>query len=779
MGIAALTAPAKRAFDFNAREITGAVTNIRRPGEAFAIVQLDNGAAIVGELEPDDLAIGCTYRFWGVWTVHARWGQQFRASSCVLVEITGQLGVTAYLSRSGLGLTSRQAQSLWKKYGITAVEALRERPEQAASDCNIPADVAQAASVKLQSDLDSEPTKIELFELFAGRGIPRAAVSACVRTWGANAPAVIKRDPFQLVTRDIPGIGFKRADALYLDLGHNPHRLKRQFLAGWHALHKGGSGNTWEPLAAFYGAVLRAIGDGAAERFDDAIALGTRAKWLARREESDADGGNSTPWLAEAGNAAAELRLAKHIQRIRRHATRWPALDTREPVSDHQRDQVNGICGSALAILAGTPGTGKTYTAAALLRVLVHTLHEQHRIKVCAPTGKAAVRIAEQMERYQLPLKATTIHTLLGVAGQDSDGGFQFAHDESNPLEESLIVVDEASMLDVPTAAALLAAVPNGGNVLFVGDPYQLPPVGHGAPLRDMIAAGVPCALLTEVRRNAGAIVNACRGIKDGAGYAPVLRIDLESGENLAHVEAEGDTAQLEAVILLLAQLKANGFNPVWDVQIIVPRNAGSAVGRRLLNDRLQDVLNPVTAAAPQVNNAFRLGDKVICLKNSQLKTVEPIDGAADRFRPTGVMVTVANGDQGRVMLTEKTAVVVQFTAPSRIASISTAKAKPANAASQEAAEENAASGRAGDFDLAYGITGHKSQGSEWPVVIVVCDDNAGPVASREWIYTAISRAGKLCITVGRFASIGRMIGRVTLAKRKTFLRELLTEEKR
>jgi exodeoxyribonuclease V alpha subunit len=759
------------AIDFAAREIFG-VVRTAYPFEGmdgFAIVRLLDGRTVVGEWDVDELpTAGCTYRFFGTWTTHDRHGHQFRAEGSILTEIVGQAGTVAYLARSGLGLSAAVAHKLWRVYESEAVTILRTDPARVAADGVLSIEVARNAAAKLGLDLIHEPVRLALFELFASRGIPRKAVSACLRTWGAAALRVIRRDPFKLLVADIPGIGFRRADDMAADLGYPMHRLKRQMLAGWYALHSSSSGNTWEGIGAFRKAVLRAAGSMLLARFDAAAELGLRAKWLRMRTEVDT-AGVKLQWITETANATAEERLAKHLERVSHHRPLWPSLHDAADLSEHQRERYASIAGSPVAVLAGSPGSGKTYVAAAVLRKLI-AKYGEHRIAVCAPTGKAAVRITEAMGRYKLGLTATTIHSALGIRGMSNDGRFQFLCDERNPLDALIVVVDEKSMCDTDLAAALFAALPAGANILLVGDPYQLPPVGHGAPLRDMIAAGVPTALLTEIRRNAGTIVHACAAIKDGALYSPVQKVDLENGQNLAHAVADGDVAQLEMVIALLGTLRGQGFDPIWDVQVIAPRNEGSQIGRKALNLRLQALLNPVGDGESPANAKFRVGDKVICLRNSEVKTVD-----RETLEPDGGDTYLANGDMGCVLSTTASAVVVRFFTPDRFVTISTAKRKK-----KTDDDEDEASGKAGDLDLAYGITVHKSQGSEWPVVLVVLDDNSGPsILCRELIYTALSRASRLAITVGQMKTVAKMIRRANLNKRKTFLTELIRAERR
>jgi exodeoxyribonuclease V alpha subunit len=404
------------------------------------------------------------------------------------------------------------------------------------------------------------------------------------------------------------------------------------------------------------------------------------------------------------------------------------------------------------------------------------------------------VRITAALHRYGIDLQATTIHRLLEVGRNGQDGkGWGFLRNADNPLPQQFLVVDEASMLDTDLAAALFNATAINTHVLLVGDPYQLPPVGHGAPLRDLIAAGVPCAELTEIQRNAGLIVKACAEIKRGRPFETSERFDPEAGLNLRHMEADTAEQSVEMLRTVLERFKASGrFDPVWGVQILTPMNERSGVSRVELNKLLQGWLNPPRETDRPAGQPFRVADKVICLRNCWVAGVRRYPGRDDPVAAASVkdyepdsdpatlqplQVFVANGDQGKVLAAEPSQMIVELLDPTRLVKIplkATKEGRQETAASADARGDGNKDGGAGDFGLAYAITGHKSQGSEWPCVIVMIDEAAGFVCSREWLYTAISRARTLCLLVGKRSVVERQCKRVSLVRRKTFLKELL-----
>lgn len=749
--------------DTAAREITGEVLSCRALRGEFRSVTLRDRTDLVGELPDDEAAriVGLAVTFFGFWKQHVKYGWQFNFDGVTVAAKQPATGVINYLSRSGLGITRAVANKIVKQFGDAALDTLRDSPAIVANAGLIDLDVAMTASARLQDLAKFERPRIELFQLFAGHGLTKKTVEACLTVWGQKAPAVVRRDPFSMLVNRLDGVGFQRADSLYQSLGLPLHRLKRQLMAGWHALLNDGDGNTWENRQKINAAILKAVG--ASEfRGERAVRLGLRARWLRER-----DG-----FIAAAERANDEETISGCMAWMPSGRATWPDVPQGE-LTDHQFGKIQPILRSPVAILAGTPGTGKTFTAAAILREVLRTLPTD-LIAVCAPTGKAAVRITAAMQRYRLPLTATTIHRLL-MGGPGGD----FAHGPHNPIGQRVVVVDETSMVDANLMAALLSALPGGCHVLLVGDPFQLPPVGHGAPLRDLIAAGVPTALLTEIKRNAGLIVEACRDIKDGKPFTDAAgKFSDAPAENLKLMHVDEPADQVAALLSVLGSCPARGIDPIWDTQVIVARNDETPVSRKLLNPVLQNMLNPARDGEPadRRNDKYRVGDKFICLRNQRLTgmvlrdggdttdvgayekaTGQPADGTGEEATPP--QAYVANGDQGRVLAVSPAKIVVEFQAPRRLVVI----------------DEKPADNK--DFDLAYAITCHKSQGSEWPFVIYLVDKNRWGVACREHIYTGISRASKMCLILGDRGTCMKMILRVNLGKRKTFLKELIKEK--
>lgn len=812
-----------QSFDRTRREFTAVVVRIRffdestgaiiagvRPPSTEPRPPLPAGVelhSIKGECGDGELEEGTAYTFHGRWTNHPKYGPQFNFDTFTQARPSSRVGVLRYLAREIAHIGKVTAQKLWDAYSDETLDVLRCDPARVASDGILSPNEAEAVSRQLAAQYQDEKTKVELFTLFAGRGFPASTIKSCIQKWGVNAADRVRRNPYTLLVNDVPGAGWIRCDKLFLDLGGRKDRLKRQMLCAWSAL-RDTDGDTWMIEGAARRAIVSATGVRLA-RIDAAIQLGIRSRWLAERRDSMGE-----RWIAERFKADNEQRLAQNIRRLMAGTKGegaphllWPSLDeiTSGPgaaLSEHQRAGLASILTSPVAILAGTPGTGKTFTAAALLRAVVNQ-HGKTAIAVCAPTGKAAVRITEAMQRYQLPLEASTIHRLLEIGRNGHDGkGWGFLRNEINPLRQKFVVIDETSMIDTTLAADLFAACADGTHVLMVGDPGQLPPVGHGAPLRDLITNNCPPrdnppphTVLTEIKRNAGLIVKACSAIKDGRPFKTCDRFDLspEVGDNLRLIQCEPET-QDEVTLKILSGIRAgHQHDPMWDVQVLVARNDE----RHRLNKLLQGLLNPPVAGGPvatdQAGNVtakaskFRVGDKIICLRNSVAaihalscdddevcdKTrVESYSEVSDVAGP--IMAYLANGDMGRVEAVGHGQLIARFLHPTRLVKILIGKQKDGDGGADNKAGGESASSESSDFDLAYAITTHKSQGSEWPIVIVLIDEGGQHVASREWWYTAVSRAAKACLLVGRMPTMLKQIKKVNLKKRKTFLVEEL-----
>jgi len=402
------------------------------------------------------------------------------------------------------------------------------------------------------------------------------------------------------------------------------------------------------------------------------------------------------------------------------------------PFTDEQLSAIEMVKTNSFSILTGGPGTGKSTT---LKQILSWAESQRLSVYCAAPTGKAAKRMMEVTGRH-----ASTIHSLLGA--QMDDGEFSFGVNEESPLTCDFLIIDEVSMVPNELMADVMRAIDEKKTkVLLVGDQGQLPSVGAGAVLRDLLASKfVPHTELTKIHRNSGEIVKACHTIHKGKPYAPCTKLDVEAGYNLRHIETSSAEAIQDVIQQLFPKMQARGFDPIWDVQVLSPTNSRSILSCDGLNDVLQNQLNPFAEGQPAIaGTVFRTADKVIQIKNLKMEDI--------RGNPTFLV----NGDMGQVLeiSEDQPKMIVKFFDPERIVAISKKK---------------------NDLLRAYCITCHRAQGSEAPVIIVPVHKTFQFILTRNWIYTAISRAKVMCFTVGQFSAIEAAIKREEMSSRHTML---------
>jgi exodeoxyribonuclease V alpha subunit len=742
--------------------------------EARTIPPTNDEITVKTECEEGELEEGLQYWFWGRWTTHWRYGRQFIASSFVRVQPLGKAGIMAYIMRAP-NIGPARARRLWDLYQGDAVKILREDPERVVREFGgkrgPTLEQALEAAKSLAEEKDVEEATIKLMELLAGRGLPRRTCKNALRVWGNRAAELVRQNPYLLMR--FKGCGFARCDELYLGFGHKEERIKRQTLCLWYSMSRDMSGASWFQREWAESTLREKIG-GARARPVPAVKLGKRAGMLSVRRGTD-----GRPWVTERGRDIAEGEIASRVASLLAGTPSWPNISVLE-ISDHQRDELAKALSRRIGLFGGGPGTGKTHSAAKLVAEIERTRGAGH-VAVVAPTGKAAVRITEALACHGLTIRARTIHSYLGV--QEVDEGFRgyvvgsdgwsFAHNPSNPVEEEYVIVDESSMCDTEILASLLMALPGGGHLLLVGDVQQLPPVGHGAPLRDLLAAGVPRGELTEIRRNSGLIVETCHRIRTGQDFKlpeNMYAVDVGVGRNLCLRPFADSQKACDEIVRLVQSVPLLGeLNPVWDVQVVVPVNEKSQLCRGRLNKILQVELNRANYA----DGEFWPQDKIVCLKNQFLPAVQ--EGVEDlasvgeegyvRQSPdgTGPQLYVANGELGRVLEDHPAKLIMRFETPRRTVL---------------APKGGEGGSPADNFDLGYAVSCHKSQGSEWPVVIVVIDDYPGArlICDRSWVYTAISRAKRACYLVGSESTMRAMVRQQKIHSRKTFLVERLQE---
>ena len=725
--------------------LTGQLSDIRFARDGFLIGQLAGGEAILGTLsEP---IIGQTYDLMGEWVSDPKWGKQFRFQRYVTQVPQDSEGIFRYLVRTMKWIGPVVGRNIIKAFGDDTLAILKKNPARAAEEIKgLTLDRAQEISQNLLANQDREAAAVELESMLGDHHLPKHVITTLIETHHSDAPARVRQAPYTTLM-DVRGIGFTRADRVAVSeaVGYARDGEERRMAATLYVLEEAasGAGHTWLPGERLITEVQELVGfpPGPDVRVklieDEKIRVRDGMIALAKLADDERD---VAGFILQALSGSMTV-MDKYSLHLSDHERGDPWQDHND-LNNFVSVDLNGLAPDQqeafrlclthpVFILTGAPGTGKTYT---LRRIIEQFVEWNKLIALAAPTGKAAKRMTEV-----IGMQASTIHRLLGPEPRTFKGQlyFGFTRGIGDPLPDDLLVVDEFSMVDISLAASLFRAVAAGTRVLIVGDHYQLPSVGPGAVLRDLLAAGVPSYELTEIKRNTGDIVKACHAIKDGRPAMPSPRLEPESGLNFRHIE-ESDPFEIQKIIrdLVTKRLPMRGYDPVWDVQVLSPMNERTALACLDLNSLLQGALN---INPPVPGTPFRVGDKVIQRKN------ENID---DEF--------VVNGDLGEVKSINDAQIVVNFLYPDRLVRIKR---------------------KAHHLQLAYCVTIHKMQGSEAPVVIIPVHTCFGGFFNREIVYTAISRAQDICITVGEFHALEAATGRVGNVRRITRLIELIKGE--
>ena len=729
-----------------------------------------------GYANETELSDNVTYRFYGHNRSHPKYGPQFNFNSFVEELPADEDSVIAYLETCRKpergSITPRVALALFEAFGVTAIERLKADPV-GASQAVKQWDAAKAALAAqyLSAQAGTQRCKLDLITLLNGRGFPKKTIDRAIKLWGAAAAKIVRNDPYELTK--LAGIGFKGADKLYCDLARQECKTDEEYQLALAAIHRQGlcaayavaqesrqSGSTWLPVGFAKAAVLANVSRVHATP-DKAIDWAVLEGKLVVR-----DG-----FCAVARMALHELEIAEFVTGSQCEDD-WPHIaliaqmsPADKPLSDHQCDAVEAATTYRVGCLQGSPGVGKTFCVAAIVKAVIARFGRDS-IAVCAPTGKAAVRVAQSMLANGVDLPASTIHRLLQVEGEGGDG-WSFHFNDHNPLPFRFLIIDESSMIDVDLLASLLRACTPSTHILFVGDTGQLAPVGHGRPFFDLQQV-IPTGKLTEIRRNSGRIVKACAEIRDRNTITFSEKLDIEGGENLVLIQCS-DEDQPQILEQLIAKIDAQHIGPrklslIDDLQILTGKNDGSPVARKPLNKMLQQVLNPDGDRIQ--GNPFRINDKLVDLKNGRYPDAE--DQNEEHF--------VANGELAKAKDIKPGRMVVEVSDPKRSILICHAPVQENEQGIDDS--ENTAKGAVGDWDLGYCLSTHRSQGSQWKFVIVMADSKGAMVQSRQWLFTAISRAEIATFVIGQKQVVNAMLKRDGISGRKTFLVERIRHQR-
>jgi exodeoxyribonuclease V alpha subunit len=662
----------------------------------------------------------------GTWHNDRTHGLQFRAKFLKTSAPSTLEGIEKYLS-SGMirGIGSVYAKRLIKAFREKVFEVIETAPERLREVEGIgPLRAARITAAWAEQKIARE---IMLFLHSHGVGTSRAV--RIYKTYGNDAIQVMSENPYRLA-KDIRGIGFKTADAIAERLGIEKTAMMRVRAGISFALAEaqcdGHCGLPAEDLRSLAEKLLEVPLD----LIDTAIALELQDRVLVQDRIEDRD------CVFLAGLYQAERAMGERLAQIARGKPDWPVIDAGKAMpwiekkigltlAESQKQAIGLALSSKALVITGGPGTGKTTIVNAILQILKA---KDVSMQLCAPTGRAAKRMTETTG-----LEAKTIHRLLEA--DPKTGGF--LKDQDHPLDTDLLVIDEASMVDVPLMHALLKAVPNRAALLIVGDIDQLPSVGPGQVLADVIgSAAVPVVCLTEVFRQAAAsrIIIAAHRINKGE----LPNLERQPAESDFHFVAADEPEAAIAKILELVRdriPKRFGFDAIRDIQVLCPMNRGG-LGARSLNLELQAALNP--PGAERLNKfgwTFCPKDKVMQIENDYEKEVY-------------------NGDIGFVKAADADAqeLCVSF----------------------EGRDVVYGSGELDNLVLAYATTIHKAQGSEYPAVVLPLSTQHYPMLQRNLLYTGLTRGKRLVVIVGRRKAAAIAVRNASGRRRWTKLKDWL-----
>ena len=648
----------------------------------------------------------------GRWNNHRDHGIQFRTTFLKVLPPSSIAGIEKYLG-SGMikGIGPHFAKKLVKAFGEDVFDVIENAPERLKKLDGI----GPKRVEKITSGWADQKAIREIMVFLQSHGVGTSRAVRIHKTYGADAIPLVSENPYRLA-RDIKGIGFLTADQIAEKLGIEKTAMIRARAGISYTLTEAVSGGN----CALPENDLLPMAEQLLEIPSDILHDALRQELQDQTVVADTIAERRCIFLGHLWNA--EKVVSERLNALAMGRPSWPEIDTEKAIpwveknlgvtlAQSQRSAVKTAVSSKVMVITGGPGVGKTTLVNAILRILAV---KDVTVALAAPTGRAAKRLSESTG-----MEAKTIHRLLEV--DPKHGGFK--RDVDNPLECDLLVVDEASMVDVPLMASLVKALPSRSAFMVVGDIDQLPSVGPGKVLADIIDSGaVPVARLTEIFRQAAESQIVTNAHKVNAGYMPNLEVTRSDKSDFYFVEARDPEDGISKVIEIVKNRlpKRFGLDPIKDIQVLCPMNRGG-LGARALNVELQKALNSTVdeVSIERFGFTYRVGDKVMQTDNDYDKEV-------------------FNGDVGYIRRIDLDAqeLIIEF-------------------------DDKPVEYQFGELDevaLAYAVSVHKSQGSEYPAVVIPVMMQHYMMLRRNLLYTGITRGRKLVVLVGQRKAVGMAV---------------------
>lgn len=684
---------------------------------------------VVGSIP--QVAVGDTLRLTGEWVEHPEYGKQLRVEAFERLAPATLVGLEKYLG-SGLikGIGPATARRIVKVFGLAALEIIQNRPERLLEVEGIGGKKAEAIRRAVADQREVQ----DIMVFLQGHGVSPAYAARIFKTYGRESIRVVSENPYRLAD-DVFGIGFKIADRIARDMGIPVDSRERMVAGAEYMLSTmSNEGHVFALEPEFITAAAETL-EVEEVLVRSAIPALEEKKAVFRVSDSGHDLLYLAPFYYAECGVSERIKLLSHPQPLPGNR------DVRNIIEHVQNSQhirlaaaqiqaIDTVLQYGLTVITGGPGTGKTTTLRTLLAVLESF---RQRVVLAAPTGRAAKRMTEATGQ-----EAKTLHRLLEF-GYES-GSVRFGRDERRPLEADVVVVDEVSMVDLMLMYHLLKAIPPGARLVLVGDADQLPSVGPGNVLRDIIASGsVPVVRLDTIFRQDERSMIAYNAHRIHAGEMPVLS---GNATDFFFVE-EPDPEKVVQTIIELVRRRLREYlkcDPIENIQVLTPMRR-TVTGVDNLNPLLQQALNP-PGAGPEVvyaGSVFRPGDKVMQIRNNYQKMC-------------------FNGDIGRIVAVdpEEREVRVSFPDP---------------------AGERLVAYDYSEMDelvLSYAVSVHKSQGSEFPVVVMPLTTQHYVMLQRNLLYTAVTRAKRMVVLVGTKKAVGIAVRNNRIEERRTLLSKRL-----
>ncbi len=719
----------------------------------YTVLEVSSGKrslTAVGVLPP--VAAGTCLRLAGTWMEHPVYGRQLKIASSEVI-IPQEVGaIEAYLS-SGLirGVGRSMAHTLVETFGEEVLDILAQDPDRLLSVKGI----GKARLKMIRESYEAQIAERETYMFLQQAGVSQAHMVRILKAYGADARRKVESNPYRLV-EEIEGIGFRIADRIAMRLGVEPESDLRISAAIRYVLQENLNmqGHCYLPREKMVDQCLQVV-DTAVERVES-LADGLLLHHTIRGQILPGKDGEEIQAMYLPAALNAECSVANLLCRLlltppavaqTDAAAQIAQMELMEGIAFHaqQREAISRAVSSGLCVITGGPGTGKT----TIIKCIIRILGGGDNIALAAPTGRAAKRMSEACGR-----EARTLHRLLEFSGEAGE----FQRNGEHPLDVDTLIIDEMSMVDIFLMDAVLRALRPGTRLVLVGDSDQLPSVGPGNVLSDILASGeIPCVRLTEIFRQEGTSMIVVNAHAINQGEFPRLN---SRGGDFYFQEAMGMEEAAERVVeLCSARLPAYyGIDP-GEIQVLSPTRKGEC-GVIALNTRLQACFNPPNVRRKErrlgENLLLREGDKVMQTRNNYQLSWQR-EGLVEDEEGTGVF----NGDIGRVERIdngEEKTVTVRFDDDRVVV---------------YGGEDVL------DLTLAYCISVHKSQGSEFPVVVMPVVPGPPMLQTRNLFYTAVTRAKRAVMLVGRRQVIAAMVDNAHLRERYSALTWRILETRR